>query len=498
MKLTTNQKWILVATILASGMAFLDGSIVNIALPALQRDLGVTFVDMQWVINAYALTSASLLLLGGALGDRFGQRKVFSLGIATFIVASLLAGFSHSINTLLFARTIQGIGAAIMIPGSLAIIYVSFPENVRGRVIGLWAGVSGGMAAFGSFLGGVLIEKFNWPSIFFINVVIGLIALIATIIAVRDHEHEKRSLDIAGTIAITLGLSGLAYGLMQAPAVGWGSRDVIAALVVGVVAIIAFVLIEMRVKSPMVPPAIFKNPNVLGANLVTFFLYGALAAVFFLLALNLQEVQGFSPTTTALGLLPFPIIIMLFAGRGGQLADSIGPRMPMVLGPLMVAGGMALLALPGVGVTIWNYMPGIILWALGMCVVIAPLTKSAMSVEQASLSGAASGTNNAVSRVAGLLFVAVMGVLMLGLFGQQLDKKMNTVIVGADRQTILDQKDKLAGIVIPDSFSVSEKITAQNQIKESFVYAYRYVIGLNVVLALISALIASMTIRNKS
>ncbi len=497
--LTKPQKnLILVATIIASGMAFLDGSIVNIALPSLQRDLGVTFVDMQWVINAYALSVAALLLLGGALGDRYGQRKVFSLGILLFIASSLAAAFSHSITTLIVARAIQGIGAAIMIPGSLAIINVSFPESERGRVIGLWAGVSGGMAAFGTALGGFLIEKFNWPSVFFINIPLGLIALYAVIQAVRDHEHEKRVLDVLGTVLITVGLLGIAFGLMQAPVAGWHQWYISGSIGAGIAAILAFIYTEMKVRSPMVPLEIFKNPNVVGANLATFFLYGALAAVFFLFALNLQQVQGMSPTAAALTMLPFPLLIMLFAGRGGQLADSIGPRVPMIVGPLMVALGMALLALPGVGVAAWYFLPGIVLWALGMCVVIAPLTKSALSVE-AKLSGAASGVNNAVSRIAGMLAIAVIGIVMISLFGRGLNQTLSNVgLTAAESEAILSQQDRLAGLKLPETLSPENRVLADNAVKNSFVYAYRWVIVFNVLAALLSALASFFTIRNKA
>lgn len=498
MSLNRNQKnLILIATILASGMAFLDSSVVNLALPALQRDFGANFVDIQWVINAYALSSASLLLLGGALGDRFGQRKMFSGGILLFMLASLGASLAHAIDHLIFWRAIQGLGAAIMIPGSLAIINVSFPEDTRGRVIGLWAGASGGMAAFGSFLGGVLIEKFDWPAVFYINIPLGLIALWGTLQAVRDHEHEKRSLDIAGTIFITLGLLGLAYGLMQAPVAGWNNWHISGSVIAGLIAIVVFVVVEMRSKMPMVPLEIFRNKNVLGANLVTFFLYGALAAVFLLLALNLQQVQGLLPATAAVGLLPFPIIIMLFAGRGGEIADRIGPRVPMVIGPLLVAIGMVALALPGVGVSIWYFLPGIVLWALGMCVVIAPLTKSALSVE-ARLSGAASGVNNAVSRVAGLLAIAVFGGIMVGLFNAHLHTALNATDLNEPmKQEIQAQSNKLAGITVPDTWTDHEQEHARQSIQSAFVYGYSRLIYLNAILAGLSALIAALTIRNQ-
>lgn len=494
---STRERWILTATILASGMAFLDSSIVNLALPALQRDFGANFVDIQWVINAYALSSASLLLLGGALGDRFGQRKMFSGGILLFMLASLGASLAHSIDQLIFWRSIQGVGAAIMIPGSLAIINVSFPESTRGRIIGLWAGASGGMAAFGSFLGGVLIEKFDWPSVFYINVPLGLLALWGTLQAVRDHEHEKRSLDIAGTVFITLGLLGLAYGLMQGPVTGWNHWYISGSIVGGIVSILAFIVVEMRSKIPMVPLEIFRNKNVLGSNLVTFFLYGALAAVFLLLALNLQQVQGLSPTIAALGLLPFPIIIMLFAGKGGEIADRVGPRVPMVVGPLLVAAGMVLLALPQVGVPVWYFLPGVTLCALGMCLHVAPQTKAALSVEP-KLSGAASGVNNAVSRVAGLLAIAVFGGIMVGLFSTHLRVELdNTDLEQSQKQEIQLQSAKLGGVVVPITWTEHEQEHASESVEKAFVYGYSRLIYLNAALALLSALIAFLTIRNR-
>lgn len=495
-ELTNLQKrMVLIATILASGMAFLDGSVVNIALPTLQREMGARFIDIQWVINAYALTTASLLLIGGALGDKYGQRKIFSIGIVLFTIASVLAGLSETIQQLIVIRAIQGIGAAIMIPSSLAIINVSFEAKERGSVIGLWAGVSGGMAAFGSFLGGFLIETFNWPAVFYINVPLGLIALWATLQAVKDHEHERRKLDVFGTLFITLGLLGLSYGLMQGPVSGWNHWYTSGSIIAGLVAIGAFILVEKRAEQPMVPLEIFQNANVVGANITTFFLYGALAAVFFLLALNLQQVQELSPSVTALGLLPFPILILLFARKGGQLTDTIGPRLPMIAGPLIVALGMILLTIPSIGVPIWYFMPGVVVWALGMCVIIAPLTTTALSVP-AHFSGAASGVNNAVSRTSGLLFIAIAGMAMAGLFSSRLEAKLDTLASEPTKTVIMQQQSRLAGIQLPDNLPESERAFASQAIKESYVYGYRVVVLASALAALLSAFVSFVTIRN--
>ena len=492
------ETWILLAVILASGVAFLDGSVVNLALPAFQKDFGATVIDLQWVINGYTLALASLLLIGGRLGDYVGQRRVFSWGIVLFTLASVLCARASSIDQLIWFRAVQGIGAALMIPGSLAIIMTNFAENRRGQIFGLWAGITGGMAAAGSFFGGWLIQTFNWPSIFYVNVIIGALALWATLTHVPESTHHgKEKLDWWGTLLITLGLVGICFGLIEGPALGWASQSIITSLVVGVLALIIFVFVEAKIQNPLVPLSIFKNWLVSGSNLVTLFLYFALNSTFVLLALNLQQIQGYSPSHTALALVAFPLILLFLSGPAGKMADRIGPRQPMIWGPIVVSAAMALLAVSGVGRSyVVAFLPGIILWALGMCLIIAPLTKSAMSVE-GRLAGAASGINNAVSRIAALLAIAVFGAVMIVLFTAQIKVALADTTLDLSMQThIASQSNKLAGLSIPSEWTKIEQTEAHQSVQTAFLYGYKRLMLLNAALALLSGLIASATIRS--
>lgn len=491
-------KWILFATILASGMAFLIGTAVSIALPTIQSDFGANISGMQWVVSAYVVVLASFLLLGGSLGDHFGRKRIFSYGIIIFLLGAALSGFAKTISALIAFQALEGLGAAMMIPGSLAIINVCFVESHRGQAIGLWAGLAGGVAALGPLLGGWLVETFGWQAIFYFNVPIGLIALFVTSRFVPESRNpEARKLDLLGTLCITLGLFGIAYGLIQGPVVGWNNPLVLISLIGGASALILFVIVELRVREPMVPLKIFKNPLVAGANLVTFLLYFALNGLIFFLVFNLQQVQEYSPIFAGLALLPPIILITFLSGPAGSLADKIGPRLQMILGPLIVAFGMALLIIPGVHTNYYiHFLPGLILFGGGMALVIAPLTKSALAVEQ-KFSGAASGVNNTASRVAALLAIAVLGAVMTSIFTNRLSVAAQTSSLSSEEKLqILSQANKLGGIEIPDVFGEEPRVIAESAVKESFVHGFRWIMGINALLALLSALIAAITIRN--
>lgn len=496
---TIEGKLILTATILASGMAFLDGSVVNIAIPTIQAKLNATITGIQWVINGYMLMICALILISGALGDRFGRKKIFSLGIGLFITASFLCSISHTIAQLELFRALQGIGGAMMIPGSLSIINIAFEESTRGRAIGLWSGFAGGVAALGPLAGGWLVQTFGWPSIFYINIPLGLIALFLTIRFVPEsRNHEATKIDIMGAILIFLSLFGFSYGLISVPDLGWTNVSIITSLIVGVIALIVFILIEQKVKEPLVPFHIFKSSSVIGANFATLFLYFALSGVIFFLVLNFQQVQHYSPILAGLGMLPTILLITFLSGTGGTIADKLGPRIPMIIGPLIVSLGMILLALPERHANYFiQYLPGLILFGLGMSIVIAPLTKSALSVES-KYSGAASGINNAVARVAGLLAVALLGVIVVTFFKGQLTEKMFiSQMPRAEQQQIMVQENKLGGITIPQNFTPSSKLDAQNAIEDSFIYGFRWAMGINAFLAFLAAVVSFFTIRNK-
>ena len=496
---STKGKLILFATILASGMAFLDGTVVNIAVPTIQKNLHASLSGIQWIINGYALMLCALILISGVLGDRFGRKRIFMYGIGIFILASFLCSVSQSITQLILFRSLQGIGGAMMVPGSLSIINASFAESVRGRAIGLWSGYSGGLIALGPFLGGYLVQAFGWPSIFYINIPFGLLALFIALRFVPETKGDKsRKIDFVGAIIIFLSLLGIAYGLITGPDKGWGNDFSGISLISGIAFFVFFIIRQIRVKDPLVPIEIFKSKLVTGSNLVTLFLYFALSGVLFFLILDLQQIQHFSPLMSGLAMLPTIILITFLSGPAGSLADKIGPRIPMIVGPLIVSVGMGLIALSGKHVNYFTQiMPGLILFGLGMALVIAPLTKSALAVES-RFSGAASGVNNAVARIAGLLAVALLGVVMLSLFQIQLHKNLaNSPMNNTEQKQIINQQNKLAGIDMPTNFSSKAKTITENVIEDSFIYGFKWTMGINSLLAFLSAIISFFTIYNK-
>ncbi len=492
-------KLILFATILASGMAFLDGSVVGIAIPAIQSSLHADITGIQWVVNGYALMLCALILISGALGDRFGRKKIFTYGIGLFILSSFLCSISHSIVQLALFRALQGIGGALMVPGSLSIINTSFKESTRGKVIGLWSGFAGGIAALGPFVGGYFVQTFGWPSIFYMNIPLGLLALFLTIRFVPESKNDNSTkIDVVGAVLIFLSLLGIAYGLISEPDLGWSNPLILGSVVGGIVAFILFVIAEKRAKEPLVPFEMLRSSLVTGANLATFFLYFALSGVIFFLVLNFQQIQHYSPIAAGLGLLPTILLITFLSGPGGTLADKIGPRIPMIVGSLIVGVGMTLLVLPGKNANYFlQYLPGLILFGVGMSLVIAPLTKSALAVEK-NYSGAASGLNNAVARIAGLLAVAVLGAVIIFLFEGQLQKNIGTSKMGSDaQQQIMSQQTKLGGIEMPASFDTQSKEIAKNAVEDSFIYGFRWVMAINALFAFLSAGISFVMIRNE-
>jgi len=487
---------ILFATILASGMAFLDSSVVGIAIPTIQTKLNATLTGIQWVVNGYTLMLSALILISGALGDRFGRKKIFIYGIGVFTVASFLCSISQSITQLAIFRAIQGVGGAMMVPGSLSIINIAFKENVRGRVIGLWSGFSGGVAALGPFAGGWLVQYFGWPSIFYINIPLGLIALFLTIKYVPEsRNHESTKIDIIGAVSIFISLLAVSYGLISAADLGLNNPLIITSLFIGILAFIFFIYLETKVKEPLVPFRIFKSSLITGANLATLFIYFALSGAIFFLVLNFQQVQHYSPIIAGLAMIPAILIITFLSGTGGTITDKLGPRIPMIVGPIIVSLGMGLLAVPGKNANYFTqYLPGLVLFGLGMSIVIAPLTKSALAVES-KYSGAASGVNNAVARVAGLLAVALLGVIVISLFKQKLQDKMTVSnLTNFEQQQIINQQNKLGAIEIPARFGNQSKAIAKQVVEDSLIYSFRWAMGINAILAFLGAVVSFLLI----
>lgn len=496
---STTGRWILVATLLATGTGFLMGTAVAVALPAIQSYFDVGITGIQWVINAQLLCLAALLLLGGALGDRYGRKRVFMLGMSVFAAGALLSWTAATtIGLLIFFQVIIGIGAALMIPQSLAIINICFVESERGQAIGLWAGLSGGIAALGPWVGGWVTENYGWQAIFLIPVILLVSTLIVTNKVVPESKNpEAQRLDWRGTLLILLGLFGIAYGLISGPATGWSSPLILISLIGGTTAIVSFFFVERRQAEPLVPLQIFREPLVLGANIVTFFVYFALNGIIIFLTLNMQQVQGLSPSAAGLALLPPIVIITFLSGPAGKLADRIGPRLQMILGPALVATGTTLFATTGVNADYFrHFLPGLILIGTGMALVIAPLTKSALHVKP-EFSGVASGFNNTISRIAAMMAVVILGVIMLSVFTAQLGTAVADSALNPEQQAqILNQSDKLGGIVIPDTFDQAAYGAARNAISGSFVSAFRWAMGVSAALALIGAIVSARTIRN--
>jgi EmrB/QacA subfamily drug resistance transporter len=404
---------VLLATVLGSGIAFLDATVVNIALPTIGEELDAGISGLQWVVNAYTLTLSGFLLLGGSLGDHYGRRRVFVVGVVWFAVASLLCGVAPSTEALIAARALQGIGGALLTPGSLAIIEASFRAEDRGPAIGAWSGLGGVTAAIGPFLGGWLVQAASWRLIFLINLPLaGLVVWVA-----QRHVPESRDpgaapgIDYTGAALAAAGLTGVVYALTDGPALGWTSPQVLLAGVAGVAALVAFLLWERRSRHPMLPLDVFASRQFTAANLVTFVVYGALGGSLFLMPIQLQRVVGFSPLAAGVALIPITVVMLLLSARAGRLSARAGPRLPMTLGPLLMAAGFVLYTRIGPGSAyLADVLPGMLVFALGLTLTVAPLTATVLAAASAEHAGVASAVNNDVARTAGLLAVAILPV----------------------------------------------------------------------------------------
>jgi EmrB/QacA subfamily drug resistance transporter len=410
---TAASRWVLAATVAGSGLAFLDATTVNVALPALGRELGASVAGLQWTINAYTLTLASLILLAGSLADRFGRRRIFQLGVIWFTAASLLCGLAPNIETLIAARALQGVGGALLTPASLAILQASFVPEDRARAVGAWSGLSGLAAAAGPLVGGWLIDALSWRWIYFTNVPV---ALVAFGIAAR-HVPESRNLDavkgfdVAGAVLVAAGLASLTWALIEGGESGASTAVVISGLS-GLAALAAFLVVEARSTHPMLPLSIFASRQFSAVNIVTLAVYGGMSSMFFLLVIHLQQVLGYSALAAGAAILPVTVLMLALSARAGALAERIGPRLPMTLGPLVMAGGLLLLLRVDADAGyIGAVLPAVAVFGLGLSATVAPLTATVMAAVDQRHTGLASGVNNAVSRGGGLLAVATVPAL---------------------------------------------------------------------------------------
>jgi EmrB/QacA subfamily drug resistance transporter len=451
-------RWVLLATVLGSGVAFIDATVVGIALPRIAVDLGADAAALQWTVNGYTLTLAALILVAGSLGDRYGRRRVFLVGVGWFAVASLLCGLAPDAGLLVAARTLQGVGGALLTPGSLAILQASFHPDDRSRAIGAWSGLGGIAGAAAPFLGGWILEVSSWRWIFLINLPICAAVLAVGLRHVPESSDPDASphLDVPGTVLGALGLAGLTYGLTAWPERGAGDAVVLGALTAGVLGLAAFVLVEHRSPHPVVPLAMFRSRALSATNVVTFLVYAALSGVFFFLAITLQVVAGYSPLGAGIASLPATVLMLLLSARGGALGDRIGPRIPMTAGPLVCGAGVLLLAPIGAGEPyVTGVLPGVTLLGLGLCLVVAPLTTTALASAEDRHVGVASGVNNAVARAAGLIAIAALP-LLAGLGTSLVDA---TTLAPAHRTSMLvcaglmAAGGLLAAATIPSSFA---------------------------------------------
>lgn len=490
---TASQPWILAAAILASSMAFIDSTVVNVALPAIQAGFHTSVVGVQWVVEAYGLFLSALILVGGSVGDLLGRRKIFLAGVVIFAITSMACGFSLSIQQLIIARGVQGVGAALLVPGSLSIISASFDEQARGQAIGTWSGFTTITTAIGPVLGGFLVEHASWRWAFFIN-----LPLAAAVIAISlRHVPESRSasakrIDWFGALFVTLSLAGLVTGFIESVDLGWKHPLVFLSLIGGFVCLLVTVFVETRVKSPIVPTELFSSRSFSGANLLTLLLYAAIGIFFFLFPLNLIQVQGYSPTVAGAAMLPLILLMFTLSHWSGGLVARYGPRGPLTIGPMVASSGFILFARASVGGRYWTtFFPALVILGFGMAVTVAPLTTVVMNSAGKDRVGAASGINNAVARVAGVLAIAVFGIVMANIFSSRLNRGLPKLsLPPAVVHEIQASEIKLAGLQVPTEVDSSTQKAIKNLVGEAFVSGFRVVILICGGLSLASAVVA--------
>ena len=474
-------RWTLVATILASSLTFIDATVVNVALPALQADLHATITDVQWVIEAYALFLGAPILVGGSMGDQFGRKRVFLLGVVFFTIASMACGLAKSAGMLIVGRALQGIGAAFLVPGSLAIISATFDDADRGRAIGLWSGFSAITTAIGPVGGGWLVEHVSWRAVFFLNVPLAVIVLVLSLRFMNESRDTTRAaqIDWTGAVLAVLGLGGVVFGLLEWPPLGASHPFVLSALAIGVCSLVLLAVVERRAPSPMVPLALFRSRPFTLANVLTLFLYAALSVVFFLVPMNLIQVQHYTATGAGAALLPLPLIMFTLSRWSGGLVARIGSRLPLTIGPTIAAIGLALHARPGIGGTYWTtFFPAVIVLAFGMAITVAPLTTTVMGAVDAQHAGVASGVNNAVARVAGLMAIAVFGVLFARTFEARMSPRLDRLALSLSGREDVDRElPKMAGADMRQVQSIPplQRPQVRAMIDEQWVFAFRLV-----------------------
>ena len=482
-------------------MAFVDGTAVNVALPVIQSDLHATMAEIQWVVEAFSLFLAALILVGGALGDRYGRKLIFVVGTALFTLSSIACALSHGIVAIGVARSIQGIGSALMAPASLAILSACFEGDARAKAIGTWSAATAVTAAVGPALGGWLVDHGGWQWIFYINAPIGAAVIILTLAFVpesRNEDEQDKSLDWLGALLATAGLGAITFGLILAGSTGADVSKAIAWSVAGTVLLVAFVMFERTAANPLMPLQLFKSRVFSGVNLVTLLLYGALSEALYFVSFDMIQVHRYTPTQAGLALMPFIVLIATLSRWAGGLVAKVGTRTMLIVGPTVAAVGFALFSLAGTDGSYWTtFLPGNVVAGLGMALTVAPLTTAVMGAVDESRLGIASGINNAVSRVAGLIAIAAMSAVVVAVYVGQLDARLSGLHAPADLvRQVQAQSGEMAAAQIPAAASVELRTQLRAAMDNSFAFSFQIAVLIGAALAAAGGLVAAASIGN--
>jgi EmrB/QacA subfamily drug resistance transporter len=486
--------WVLAAAVLGSTLAFVDESVVNVALPKMEGELAATLATMQWVINAYTLCMTALLLVGGAMADQLGRRRVFVSGVALFALASLLSGCAPNAAVLIAARALQGVGAALLVPCALALVGAAFDEHERGAAIGIWSGATAIAAGVAPLLGGALVDHWSWRAIFLINPLLAVPTLWMTLRHVPESRdpNSASGIDWRGALLAFAGLGSLVYGLIASSTLGWGSPRVLAAITAGALLLAAFVIAERGAAAPMMPLELFRSRLFSGLNLLTLLLYGALGGAFFFLPFVLIQARGFSATAAGAAYMPFSLVLAVLSRWSGGLLDRFGARWPLIIGPALSAAGLVLLA---AAVSYQTTLAAMSVLGFGMAITVAPLTTAVINAVPAQRTGAAAGINNAVASLGGLLLIAVLGSVALSAFGRALDARLAQVAApAAVRSAVTAAHGGLIMPAVPASLGAGERRQVRAIVADAIVATVRAAMWISAALALGSSLVAALSI----
>jgi EmrB/QacA subfamily drug resistance transporter len=491
--------WVLLATILGSALTFIDGTAVNVALPVLGRDFGSSPTALQWVVEGYSLSLSALLLLGGALGDRFGRRRVFIIGNAIFGIASLACGLAPTMEFLIGARFVQGAGGALAVPGSLALIAACFHGEARGKAIGTWSGFSAITGVIGPVLGGFLAQTIGWRWVFFVNLPLVLVVLAISVVHVPESwdPDDVGTVDVLGSILAVTGLGALTYGLIRMQIADGGTLALVS-IVAGLAVLIGFLVHERRTRNPMMPLDLFANRTFTGANLYTFLLYAALGGSLFYLPFDLQYVQGYSPLAAGAAILPSIAIMFVLSRWSGGLVGRIGARIPLVAGAVIAAIGFVIYGFSGVDPPYWiSFFPGAVILGLGLALFVAPLTTTVLNAVPGEREGVASGINNAVSRVAGLIAIAALGIIMVGTFYRDADRRFAAAhLAPQTAQALRENRAKLWTLEVP-AVAAADRPTVREALRDAYTEAFKQAMLVSASLCFFGALVAQLAIDPK-